>query len=270
MAAGVREITIRRGFDPREFPMVVAGGAGPNHACAIAAELGLPLFLVPRESSIFCAAGMLMTDLKHDFVRSMVGRLAEIPRETLLGAIEELAERGRRVLSSENVPADRITILAEAELRYVRQYHEVCLPLHPLEDLPKRFHAEHSRLYGYSLEEEGTPLEIINLRVRATGGMDKPAFPSEERVGPDPSAARKGARPVFVPEAKDYAEVAVFDGHGLRHGNRIAGPAIIEQRNTTLFVSASYETVVDSAGSFVVFDRARPDALPRTLKEVLR
>ena len=79
MAAGVREITIRRGFDPREFPMVVAGGAGPNHACAIAAELDLPLFLVPRESSIFCAAGMLMTDLKHDVVKSHIARLSDLP-----------------------------------------------------------------------------------------------------------------------------------------------------------------------------------------------
>ncbi|MHC4860045.1 MAG: hydantoinase/oxoprolinase family protein, partial [Planctomycetota bacterium] len=89
MAAGVREVTIRRGFDPREFPMVVAGGAGPNHACAIALELELPLFLVPRESSIFCAAGMLMTDLKHDVVKSLVVRLADLSAEDLAAHAEE-------------------------------------------------------------------------------------------------------------------------------------------------------------------------------------
>jgi N-methylhydantoinase A len=270
MAAGVREITIRRGYDPREFPMVVAGGAGPNHACAIAAELGLPLFLVPRESSIFCAAGMLMTDLKHDFVRSMVGRLADLPRDVLLGAVADLTERGRAVLRSENVPDDRIDVLPEVELRYVRQYHEVCLALHPLDDLPVRFHAEHLRLFGYSLEEEGTALELINLRVRAVGGMDRPRMTGEERAGPDPAAARKGARPVWLPETGDFSEVAVFDGHLLRHGNRIAGPALIEQRNTTLFIGARYDAIVDTIGSFVVYDRARPEVLPEALREAVR
>jgi len=127
MAAGVREVTIRRGYDPREFPMVVAGGAGPNHACAIASELAIPLFIVPRQSSIFCAAGMLMTDLKHDVVQSHIARLDDLPREELLAEAEKLAERGRRILREENVPEDRIRTLLEAEMRYVRQYHEVSL-----------------------------------------------------------------------------------------------------------------------------------------------
>jgi len=105
MAAGVREITIRRGYDPREFPMVVAGGAGPNHACAIATELELPLFIVPRESSIFCAAGMLMTDLKHDMVRSHIVRLSDLTRDDLTAEAESLAERGRAILLEENVPS---------------------------------------------------------------------------------------------------------------------------------------------------------------------
>jgi N-methylhydantoinase A len=91
MAAGVREVTIRRGYDPREFPMVVAGGAGPNHACAIATELEMPLFVVPRESSIFCAAGMLMTDLKHDVVKSHVARLSDLARDELQAEAETLA-----------------------------------------------------------------------------------------------------------------------------------------------------------------------------------
>ena len=99
--------------------MVVAGGAGPNHACAIAAELDLPLFLVPRESSIFCAAGMLMTDLKHDVVRSLVVPLDEMSRDDLEAASAELAEQGRSILRGENVPEGRIRILAEAD-RYDR------------------------------------------------------------------------------------------------------------------------------------------------------
>jgi N-methylhydantoinase A len=266
MAAGVREITVRRGYDPREFPMVVAGGAGPNHACAIATELELPLFIVPRDSSIFCAAGMLMTDLKHDVVKSRVIRLAALPPEELRAEAEELAARGREILRGENVPADRIRAVVEAELRYVRQYHEVSLPLYPLDDLEPRFHAEHHRLYGYSLAEEGTPLELINLRVRAIGVTDKPRQRSEEDAGPDPRAAQKNERPVWVPEDGDFRTVPVFDGHLLLPGNRVRGPAIVEQRNTTLFVSGNYDLVVDLLGSFVVHRRDRRDALPESLR----
>jgi N-methylhydantoinase A len=264
MAAGVREVTIRRGHDPREFPLVVAGGAGPNHACAIAAELEMPLVIVPRESSIFCAAGMLMTDLKHDVIKSCVARLAELSREKLLGEAAALEEQGRRLLRAEQVPEDRIRTLVEAELRYVRQYHEVSLPLFPLEDLAERFHAEHHRLYGYALAEEGTPLELINLRVRAIGVTDKPRPHAEKRHGPDPRQARKGERPVWVPEEGGFRPVPVFDGHRLRHGNRIAGPAIVEQRNTTLFASGSFDLVVDR-WALPVHRRGREDALPELL-----
>jgi N-methylhydantoinase A len=270
MAAGVREVTIRRGYDPREFPMVVAGGAGPNHACAIATELELPLFIVPRESSIFCAAGMLMTDLKHDVVRSRVARLSDLPEERITAEAEELAERGRETLRKENVGEDRIRILTEAEIRYVRQYHEVGLPLFPLEDLEQRFHAEHNRLYGYSLADEKTPLELINLRVRAIGITEKPRYRVEEYDGPDPEHARKSDRRVWIPEEREFRPVPVFDGHNLRCGNQIHGPAVVEQRNTTLFVSAAFDVVLDSMGSFFVYRRGREDALPASLQGGLR
>jgi N-methylhydantoinase A len=249
--------------------MVVAGGAGPNHACAIASELEMPLLIVPRESSIFCAAGMLMTDLEHDVVRSRVVRLDSSTLEELRAEAEELTERGREILRTENVPEDRMRVLVDAELRYVRQYHEVSLPLHPLEDLDARFHAEHNRLYGYSLEDEATPLELINLRARAIGLTDKPSLQKGEHRGPDPSGAAKGEREAWVPEERGFAPVAVYDGHGLGCGNQLRGPAIVEQRNTTLFVSAAFDVVVDALGSFVVYRRGREDALPASLREVL-
>jgi len=266
MAAGVREVTIRRGYDPREFPMVVAGGAGPNHACAIAAELELPLFIVPRESSIFCAAGMLMTDLKHDVVKSHIARLDELSAETLQAEADALVTHGREILRDENVPEDRIELHVEAEMRYVRQYHEVSLPLSPLDNLEKRFHDEHNRLYGYSLEEEETPLELINLRARAVGITDKPKPRTGERDGPDAGHALKNERSVWVPEESDFGAVGVYDGHTLRYGNAITGPAIIEQKNTTLFVSAVFDVHVDPMGSFLVYRRGREDILPETLR----
>jgi N-methylhydantoinase A len=266
MAAGVREITIKRGYDPREFPMVVAGGAGPNHACAIAAELELPLFVVPRESSIFCAAGMLMTDLKHDVVMSHISRLDRLPREELQALADDLAERGRSILREENVPPERMRVAVQAELRYLRQYHEVSLPLLPLLDLQQRFHKEHNRLYGYHLEAEGTPLELINLRARAIGLTDKPEMRDEELSGPDSGHAVKSERDVWIPERGGFSAIPIYDGRLLRGGNRLAGPAVVEQRNTTLFVSAAFDLVVDQVGSFIVYDRNKREALPVSLR----
>jgi N-methylhydantoinase A len=152
----------------------------------------------------------------------------------------------------------------------VRQYHEVGLPLFPLKDLEQRFHAEHNRLYGYSLADEKTPLELINLRVRAIGITDKPRYRVEEYDGPEPDHARKSDRRVWIPEEREFRPVPVFDGQNLRCGNQIRGPAVVEQRNTTLFVSAAFDVVLDSMGSFFVYRRGREDALPASLQGGLR
>ena len=251
MAAGVREITIRRGYDPREFPMVVAGGAGPNHACAIATELELPLFIVPRESSIFCAAGMLMTDLKHDVVKSrIVAPRPSCPRRSCDAEAEELAERGRAILREENVPEDRIRD------RWSRPRCATCgsttrsaCRCFPLEDLETRFHAEHNRLYGYSLAEEGTPLELINLRVRAVGVTDKPA-PHRRGARRRRSAAtrRRASAPSGSRRSGSSDRSRSSTATGCASATGSPGPAVVEQRNTTLFVSAAFDMVVDAHG----------------------
>jgi N-methylhydantoinase A len=105
MAQGVREISIKRGFDPREFPLIVAGGAGPIHACEIARELDIPLQIVPRESSVLCALGMLLSDLKHDFVRTFVARLADVDWVRLEALIDGMVALGERQLADERIAA---------------------------------------------------------------------------------------------------------------------------------------------------------------------
>ena len=125
MAQGVREISIKRGFDPREFPMIVAGGAGPVHSCLICEELQIPFQLVPRESSILCAAGMLMSDLRHDFVRTHVTRLAEIDWDVLDEIVDSMLNEGNELLEIEAIPAERRRGSIKLDCRYLRQYHEV-------------------------------------------------------------------------------------------------------------------------------------------------
>lgn len=264
MAAGVREVSVKRGEDPRDFPLVVAGGAGPNHACMIAYELEIPVIIVPKESSIFCAAGMLMSDLKHDFVRTYSTIFNELKKETFFNHFREMEDEGKAYLHGENIPEDRVTNYYSLDMRYIKQYHEVNVDVpmdtiydFNLEEIARQFHRKHNLLYGYSLEEEGTPIELLNMRLSSVGSTEKPKFIEEEFAGEDPAKAYKHHRKAYLPGKKEFADIPVFDGAGLNHGNRITGPAIIEQVNTTTFVTSEYSLVVDRYGSFMLFLKER-------------
>jgi len=260
MAAAVREVSVKQGFDPRDFPLVVAGGAGPNHACMIALELEIPVMIIPKESSIFCAAGMLMSDLKHDFVSTYVVVLQEADTDNFKNNFLDMKTEGAKLLKSEGIAHNRIAYIYSLDLRYLNQYHEVNIEI-TLEEIQRadfvsiatRFHHKHHTLFGYALEEEQTPVELINLRMVCIGQTRKPQFQLESYNGSDPSAALKKKRPVFLPLQKKFDEVNVFDGAKLKFGNHVVGPAIIEQVNTTTFVTAEYNLLVDKFGSYTMY-----------------
>ncbi|MDP6257970.1 MAG: hydantoinase/oxoprolinase family protein [Rhodospirillales bacterium] len=273
MAQGVREITIKRGFDPREFPMIVAGGAGPIHSCLICNELEIPFQIVPRESSILCAVGMLMGDLKHDFVRTFVSPLKTVDWDKLRGVFDEMSAEGASMLSEEGIDPANQEFYLKFDCRYLKQYHEVSFVVpndivekSDADAVAKAFHAEHNRLYGYSLDELDVAIEIINVRVQAIGQTDKPVFQEIERVAEDPSAALKGERSVYLPETQEFAEVPIYDGHKLQYGHKVSGPAMIEEVTTAIFVSDSFDCIVDQLGSFVLYRKGRKDLVEGTLK----
>jgi len=264
MAAGVREVSVKRGHDPRDFPMVIAGGAGPNHACMIALELEIPIMIIPKESSIFCAAGMLMSDLQHNFVRTYVTNLDDMDLEKFRDLFHEMEKEGAALLDSEHIPPGRVEYVYSLDMRYIKQYHEVNVTITKDEvdggdvaSMAKKFHPEHDRLFGYSLEEEGTPIELINMRLVCIGRTEKPKFIEEKYDGSDPSKALKNKRDVYLPLKREFTKVNVFDGHNLRYGNKIEGPAIIEQVNTTTFVTPEYSVICDRYGSYTMYLKER-------------
>lgn len=269
MAAAVREVSVKQGADPRDFPLVVAGGAGPNHACMIARELEIPLLLVPRESSIFCAAGMLMSDLEHDFVRTYPGRLMDVDIGRFKDIFSRMREEGVRLLETEGIPEDRVKVTYSLDLRYVKQYHEVNVEIGANEvdqgllgAMAERFHPAHFELFGYELSDAGTPVELINMRLKTIGKTDKPRFAEEEYFGADASPALKSSRQAYVPSADEFQEVNVYDGAKLKHGMRLSGPAIVEQVNTSTFITPEYSLVVDRYGTMAIY-------LPAKEQEVL-
>jgi len=275
MGAAVREIAVNAGFDPRDFPLVTAGGAGPNHACQIALALGIPTILVPRESSIFCAAGMLRSDLRHDFVRSYPVRFDVLDWDYFRSLFVEMADEGGGVLNGEGIPHENIHYRLRLDVRYLRQYHEVTVDITQeevdagdVESIVNRFHAQHDKLYGYSLEDRDTPVELINMRLTAVGVTEKPSLAPERMTSGDPSSAFKAKRRAYLPGEQRFHNVDVFDGMKLRYGNRIQGPAVIEQVNTTTFVTPEFNAVVDAYGTYTVYARESEDeVLGRVLEE---
>ncbi len=270
MASGVREVSVKRGHDPREFPLVVAGGAGPVHACMIALELEIPVMVIPKESSIFCAAGMLMSDLKHNFVRTYSTSLNKLDKRIFRSLFNEMRKEATELLKSENIPEGSIQHIYSLDMRYVKQYHEVNVEMTKDElqrgnigSVATKFHPEHNRLYGYSLEEVGTPIELINLRLTSIGKTTKPKFKKEEYDELDPSKALKKKRKVYLPLKGTFEEVPVYDGHKLRYGNRVEGPAVIEQVNTTTFVTPEYNILCDKYGSYTMYLKTKEEEVKK-------
>ena len=239
---------------------MVAGGAGPVHACMIGLELEIPVMIVPKESSIFCAAGMLMSDLKHDFVRTYPTAVHDLNREKLRSLFQEMEEEAGNLLNDELDGNGSVQHIYSLDMRYIKQYHEVNVRITKddvesgdVDRIESLFHPEHDRLYGYSLQDQGTPIELITLRLTGIGRTAKPSFRQEEYIGEDCSKAFKKKRKVYLPQKGIFEEIPVYDGHRLSYGNKVEGPAVIEQVNTTTFVSPEYDVLSDRFGSYTMY-----------------
>jgi N-methylhydantoinase A len=253
MAAGTKDVSLQRGYDPRELLLVVAGGAGPVHAGAVADELEISTVIVPRLSSVLCAVGMLLADLRHDLTRSFSRRWDDVDTEEARAVLDELARQGLAALAEEHVPPERRSVVASADLRYAGQHHEVTVPFPP-EDLERSelieaaFHRRHEELYGFA--SPGKPMEVINLHVTVLGSRPSISLaPGGGDAGPAP---RRGTRRVYLRSARALEEVEVIDGDRMATGQEIAGPVVVDTRTTTIVVPESFDVAFDGSGSFVM------------------
>lgn len=272
MAAAISVVSVQRGYDPREFVLVVAGGAGPIHAAPIARELQIPLILIPRASSVFCAAGMLISDLKHDYVRTYAREFPQVDITEVNSLYAEMAGAARSTLKTERVAAGRITITYSADIRYVGQFNEVevtapasgKLTAASLKKMAEDLHARHDSLYGYSMRD--APLELINLRVTARGHTEKPRQEKFRRRGSKSDHARIEKRRASFDGR--FREVQVYDGLKLDAGNRVAGPAIVVQPTTTIVVPPDFDLVCDEFRNYLMFRKgANVDRLVKELRQ---
>ncbi|MBI4319658.1 MAG: hydantoinase/oxoprolinase family protein [Chloroflexi bacterium] len=255
MAAAVKEVSLVRGYDPRDFALVVAGGAGPIHAAMIAAELEIPVIIVPRDSSIFTAAGLLMSDLKHDYTRTCYTPLLQLDVRRWQQLYHEMEYEGFETLAVERISKDQIDVNYAADIRYIGQYHEVEVPVladeiggGDLAPIVERFHQRHDQIYGFAMPEQ--EVEIVNVRLTCRGRTEKFAFEEQAEIAESAEALLKGYRDIYLPSTESLVRAPLFDGNRMRHGQRIVGPAMIEQASTSVFVPAGHVVVCDRFGNF--------------------
>ena len=258
MSYAVKGVSTERGLDAAAFPMIAYGGAGPLHAVQIAREIGTARVVIPRAPGHFCAFGMLFADLRYDFVRTWPVKLGALDFAAIEKVYGELEAQGRAALAKASARPSEVLTHRAADMRYVGQEHAVTvdLPLALFESadrdaIKRRFDAEHERRYGTSAPKEAC--EIVSLRATVTGRMPKPPLERVEMGGHDPSpAAQRGTRAVHFPDRIEPRATSVYSRDALLAGNRIAGPAIIEEHASTTVVFPGDTLTVDAFGNLVI------------------
>lgn len=258
MANGIKEITVKNGYDPREFPMIVAGGAGPVHAAMIAKELGIDTMIIPRSSSVLCAVGMLASPLRHDFVRSFHAQWADVSIDEIRYRLAEDREAGIEALAAAGVPEKMRELIIGLDLRYLGQHYEVTVEfdedeLSCKEQVEEAFHQEHERLYGFHLR--GSAIELINLRLSCRGMIA--TFRPQHVVQDHHDTAQDTAqetRLIFDPVKRTFLEASIYKGNLLAPNFEAEGPAIIEEVTTSILVPVGFSITLTPHDTFILKD----------------
>jgi N-methylhydantoinase A len=256
MANAARAHLGERGKDPRRMPMYAFGGAGPVHGYRVAEILRLPALISPFGAGVGSTFGLLAAPLAFDFVRSAYSRLDQQDWRLANELLDEMAAEGRKILEGSGLSAREISYQRTADMRYVGQGHEVSVPLpsgvlggQHTSQIAAGFEEIYRGLYGR--KGPAVPLEIINWRLVASGPRPEINW-KIPRDTTSRSDARKGARRAYFPECGGFVETAVYDRYALKPGMKIDGPAIVEERESTLIVGARGRASVDERLNVIV------------------
>jgi N-methylhydantoinase A/oxoprolinase/acetone carboxylase beta subunit len=252
MADQIRLVTIKRGYDPRQFALVVLGGAGPVHGVPLAAEMGMAEVLVPEAPGVLAAFGLLAAAIEHHHARTLPGPAAAIDLAAVNRCLGELDAAGRARMRAEGVPAPDVRVAYAADMRYVGQAYELEVPLTApvaaarVPAIVAAFHAAHERVYGYARAQQ--PVEFVNFRAVHTFPLPRPAVRPTPRSGRALADARVGERPAwFAPDG--FVATAIYDRARLPAGARVEGPAIVEQADTTTVIPPGHAALAEESGN---------------------
>jgi len=250
MADQIRLVTIKRGYDPRQFALVVLGGAGPVHGAALAAEMGMAEVLVPEAPGVLAAFGLLSAAIEHHHARTQQSRTDAADLPDVNDCLADLDAAGRARMREEGVPAREVRVAYAADMRYVGQAYELEVPIEvPLTrervaEIVAAFHATHERIYGYARPQQ--LVEFVNFRAVHTYPLPRPVVRPAARASGTLADARLGERRAYF---DGYVPTTLYERARLPLGARLTGPAIVEQDDTTTVIPPGVTALVDEAGN---------------------
>ena len=257
MVNAIRRVSVERGYDPRDFVLNCAGGATAAHITALAREMGIRKVLISKLASGLCAFGQIISDVKYNYMAPAPVRLEGAEAAAKLDALfKELEAKGRADLAGDGFGAERVSVLRSLDMRYVGQVHECTVSVEPfevteaaLERLRAAFHARHEELYTYS--EPGSVVEVVNVESALTGAVDKPARMTIA-PGQGSHAALAGTREMIFAADGTQQDTPVYEGAKLGAGDRILGPAVIQEVTTTIVIEPGWTAELDPTGVYVL------------------
>ena len=256
MYNALKLISVRRGYDPRDFTMVAFGGGGPMHCAYLAKELNIRKVIVPIAAPVFSAWGMLMTDVRHDYIQTNIRRMNEVSAEELNDMWESLLSQAQEQSEKEDIPKENIVCNYIADMRYMGQEHTVKVNVPPIpwseetkEEIIQRFHDTHEHFYTFRLTD--TPTEIVNLHLVAYGRLTKPELakiPPQEGPVED---AKKEIRKVYYAE-DGWMDTPVYLREKLGRGAVLDGPVIVEEAAASAVAAKGQRITVDDYGNLII------------------
>lgn len=253
MCDALRLISVRRGYDPRDFALVAFGGAGALHGAELAKEMEIPNVIIPAHPGVAAAMGCLLVDVRHDVTKTFLADAGSIKKEELEQEFVEMEKEAISLLEEEGIAPENMNLIRYVDMRYVGQWRTLSVtvgrPLHSLENAVERFHQEHEREFAFRDNEKG--IEIYGLRVEAVGTVRKPEFNKEEPSG-TLEEALKETRDVYFEESGGFVETAVYDRTKIPVLSEFAGPAIIDQLDSTIVVPPGCTAKVDEYRNIIM------------------
>jgi N-methylhydantoinase A len=257
MVNGIRRVSVERGYDPRDFVLVGAGGATAAHICALAREMGINTIILPKLASGLCAFGQIISDVKYNYMATSPARLDNAAAYKKIDQLFNQVEvQGIKHLEADGFTKKNIAIKRSMDMRYVGQVHECTVDIgtfditeKTIEKVKDAFHKRHEELYTYS--ERHNAVEVVNIESTVFGRIEKPKLPKYAK-GKAAKTALKGYRKAIFDGAGKSTKTPIYDGEKIGAGTRILGPAIIEEITTTIVIEPGWTAVLDATGSYVI------------------
>ena len=257
MMNGIRRVSVDRGYDPRDFVLVAAGGATGAHITALASEMGINTVIVSKLSSGLCAYGQIISDVKYNYMATIPVRLDKnCDYEKINRLFKDIETKGKEHLINDGFNEEEIDIYRSMEMRYLGQIHECTVNIETfdidnktIEKVKDAFHKRHEELYTYS--ELQSPVELVNIESTLYGRIDRPD-PSEIESDTLLKEAIKSSRNLIFSNSGESIKTPVYDGNFLSDGHQIDGPAVVEEDTTTLVIEPGWLLKLHKSGTYII------------------